>query len=80
MQRPIPSTGELLPVVGVGTWQTFDVGADAPARASLGEVLALLASSGGRMVDSSPMYGSSESVAGDLAAELGLTERLFIAT
>ncbi|MBI3374847.1 MAG: aldo/keto reductase [Betaproteobacteria bacterium] len=79
-QRPIPSTGELLPVVGVGTWQTFDVGGDAQARAPLGEVLSLLASSGGKLIDSSPMYGSSESVAGELAAELGLTERLFIAT
>lgn len=79
-QRPIPSTGELLPVVGVGTWQTFDVGGDAQARAPLAEVLSLLVSSGGKLVDSSPMYGSSESVAGDVAAELGLTGRLFVAT
>ena len=79
-QRPIPSTGELLPVVGVGTWQTFDVGGDAQARAALGEVLSLLVSAGGKVIDSSPMYGSSESVAGDLAAELGLTGKLFVAT
>lgn len=79
-RRPIPPTGELLPVVGVGTWQTFDVGGDAQARAPLAEVLSLLVSSGGKLVDSSPMYGSSESVAGDVAAELGLTDRLFVAT
>ena len=78
--RPIPSTGELLPVVGVGTWQTFDAGADAEARAPLGEVLSLLAAAGGKLIDSSPMYGSSESVAGELAAELGLGGKLFIAT
>jgi diketogulonate reductase-like aldo/keto reductase len=77
LTRAIPSTGEQLPVVGVGTWQTFDVGGDPAARAQLGEVLKLL---GRGVVDSSPMYGSSESVAGDLIAELGLRDKLFIAT
>ena len=66
-----------LPKIGLGTWQTFDVGGDAAARAPLREVLKLL---NGNVVDSSPMYGSSETVAGDLIAELGLRERLFIAT
>jgi len=75
--KKIPSSGETLPVIGVGTWQTFDVGADAAARKELREVLKLLE---GNMVDSSPMYGSSESVAGELIAELGARERLFIAT
>ena len=78
--RPIPASGERLPVVGLGTWQTFDVGADAGARAPLGEVLSILAAAGGKVIDSSPMYGSSEAVAGDLVAELGLRERLFLAT
>ena len=78
--RPIPVSGERLPVVGVGTWQTFDVGGDAGARAPLREVLALFAQEGGRLIDSSPMYGSSESVAGDLVAELGLRDQLFFAT
>lgn len=77
MSKKIPSTGEALPVIGVGTWQTFDVGADPAARAPLREVLKLL---NRNMVDSSPMYGSSESVAGDLIAELGLRDKLFIAT
>src|SRR5688572_28317096 len=74
--RPIPRTGEPLPVVGVGTWQTFDVGADAPEREELREVLKLLVDAGGSVVDSSPMYGRSERVAGDLAAELKLRDRL----
>jgi aryl-alcohol dehydrogenase-like predicted oxidoreductase len=80
MKRPIPRTGEMLPMVGVGTWQTFDVGADAPERAELKEVLRLLVEAGGSVVDSSPMYGRSERVAGDLAAELELREKLFFAT
>jgi diketogulonate reductase-like aldo/keto reductase len=77
MTKPIPSTGERLPVIGVGTWQTFDVGADAAARGQLREVLKLLNKN---VVDSSPMYGTSESVAGDLIAELGIRDRLFMAT
>ena len=77
MTKPIPSTKEALPVIGCGTWQTFDVGSDPGARAPLREVLKLLERN---IVDSSPMYGSSESVAGDLIAELGLRDKLFIAT
>lgn len=77
MSKKIPSTGEALPVIGVGTWQTFDVGAEPSARAPLREVLKLLDRS---VVDSSPMYGSSESVAGDLIAELDRRDKLFIAT
>ena len=80
ISRKIPSSGEALPVIGVGTWQTFDAGNDPAARAPLAEVLKLFAQAGGRVVDSSPMYGSSEAVAGDLIAQLGLRERLFIAT
>jgi diketogulonate reductase-like aldo/keto reductase len=80
LAKKIPSTQEELPVVGVGTWQTFDAGNDAAARAPLAEVLKVFAEAGGRIVDSSPMYGSSESVAGDLIAQLGLRERLFVAT
>jgi aryl-alcohol dehydrogenase-like predicted oxidoreductase len=78
--RPIPRSGEALPAVGVGTWQTFDVGANAPERAELRDVLRLLAEHGGSVIDSSPMYGAAERVAGDLTAELGLREKLFFAT
>ena len=77
LSKEIPSTRERLPVIGVGTWQTFDVGADAAARAPLREVLKLLNKNA---IDSSAMYGSSETVAGDLIAELGMRERLFMAT
>src|SRR5919108_814666 len=75
--KKIPASGEALPVIGVGTWQTFDVGADPAARAPLREVLRML---NGNAIDSSPMYGTSEAVAGDLIAELGLRDRLFVAT
>ena len=70
--RPIPSSGERLPVIGLGTWQTFDVGGDERARAPLREVLSAMAADGAKLIDSSPMYGSSESVVGDLVAELKL--------
>ena len=78
--RKIPSSGELLPVLGLGTWQTFDVANDSAARAPLGEVLREFSALGGKLIDSSPMYGRSEEVAGDLIANLGLREKLFIAT
>jgi diketogulonate reductase-like aldo/keto reductase len=78
--RTIPSSGEALPVIGLGTWQSFDVGADVAARRAPGEVLKTLFEGGGRLVDSSPMYGSSESVVGDLCAALGICEALFMAT
>lgn len=80
VSRPIPASGEQLPVIGLGTWQVFDVGNDRAARAPLREVLDAFAKSGGRMIDSSPMYGTSESVVGDLVAELGLAGKLFVAT
>ncbi len=80
MVRPIPGTGEPLPVVGLGTWRTFDVGRDPARRAGPRDVLRVFARSGARVVDSSPMYGSAEAVVGDLTQELGLGDRLFLAT
>jgi diketogulonate reductase-like aldo/keto reductase len=80
MTRKIPSTGEELPAIGLGTWQVFDVGGNAAERAPLREVIARFEKAGGKVIDSSPMYGSAESVAGDLVAELGLRDKLFIAT
>jgi diketogulonate reductase-like aldo/keto reductase len=72
--RPIPSTGEAMPVIGLGTWLTFDVGAaDSPERRVRGDILREHVASGGRMVDSSPMYGSSEAVIG---AEMARTPGL----
>ena len=78
--RPIPKTGAQLPVVGVGTWQTFHVGSDAASRAPLKEVLKTLFDAGGSVIDSSPMYGPAEGVAGDLLAEMGARDKAFIAT
>jgi diketogulonate reductase-like aldo/keto reductase len=80
LARPIPSGGEAIPVIGLGTWRTFDVGAAAAERAPLREVLQKFVELGGRVLDSSPMYGHAEAVAGELAAPLQLTERLFWAT
>ena len=77
--RAIPSSQETLPVVGLGTWQTFDVGA-AAERAPLRQVLQRFVALGGRIIDSSPMYGRAEAVVGDLAADLGLRDKLFLAT
>jgi diketogulonate reductase-like aldo/keto reductase len=78
--RPIPSTRELLPVIGIGTWQTFDVGSSAADRAPLEEVLKAFAELGGTMIDSSPMYGRSEEVVGDLVAKTKAPANPFIAT
>ena len=78
--RPIPSTGEALPVLGLGTWQTFDVGRAPEERAPLEEVLAAFAAAGGKLVDSSPMYGRAEEVLGDVGAKLGMRTKLFLAT
>ena len=80
LKKSISRTGENLPVIGLGTWQTFDVGAAPPTRAPLKEVLRDFVGLGGSVIDSSPMYGKSESVTGDLAAELGVHKQLFIAT
>lgn len=78
--RPIPSTGEAMPVVGLGTWPVFDVGDSAAVRAPLKAVVAALVGAGGRMIDTSPMYGRSEAVVGDLVAELGVRNKVFLAT
>lgn len=79
-RRPIPSSGETLPVIGLGTWRGFDVGETPAERAPLREVVTTLLGQGGRVIDSSPMYGRAEGVTGDLVAGLGARERAFLAT
>jgi diketogulonate reductase-like aldo/keto reductase len=79
-QRKIPSSGEMLPVVGVGTWRTFDVGNHPEERRPLAEVLAILFAAGGSVIDTSPMYGAAEGVVGDLLAAAGTRGKAFIAT
>lgn len=66
LHRPIPASGERLPAVGMGTWITFDAGEDPGRRAALLPVLQAFFDQGGMLIDSSPMYGSAESVLGDL--------------
>ena len=80
LKRAIPGTGEMLPCVGVGTWQTFDVGSADSERSPLLQVLKSLVEKGGKVIDSSPMYGNSEAIAGDLSTQAGLNSKLFIAT
>lgn len=80
LARRVPKTGEEIPAVGLGTWQVFDVAGSATELAQARETLGTFVSLGGRVVDSSPMYGSSESVTGQLAQELGVQSKLFVAT
>lgn len=79
LKRPIPSSGELIPVMGLGTsgaFETYPWQDLAPQR----EVLRQFAALGGTLIDTAPSYGNAETVIGNLAEQLGLTERLFIAT
>jgi aryl-alcohol dehydrogenase-like predicted oxidoreductase len=80
LMRVIPSTGEKIPIVGLGTWQVFDVGESPNDRAPLKEVVARFAQLGGKVIDSSPMYGRAEQVIGDLTSEMHLRDSFFLAT
>ena len=79
LTRPIPSTGEALPVVGLGSWITFNVGGDPVARDACADVMRNFVDAGGRMIDSSPMYGSSQEVIGYGLRKAALTARIFSA-
>jgi len=79
LTRPIPSTGETLPVVGLGSWVTFNVGDDPAARDSCAEVMRAFFQEGGHLIDSSPMYGSSQEVIGYGLRKLGSPSQLFSA-
>ena len=79
MTRPIPSSGEQLPVVGLGSWITFNVGKDPAGRAACTEVVRAFFANGGRLIDSSPMYGSAQAVIGDALARLQHPQALFSA-
>ncbi|HEX2869411.1 MAG TPA: aldo/keto reductase [Ignavibacteriales bacterium] len=80
IERKIPSSGEMIPVVGLGSWLQFDVGPSSLERESLKEVLRRMIEMGGRLIDSSPMYGKSEQVIGDLTNQIGLQDKFFYAT
>jgi diketogulonate reductase-like aldo/keto reductase len=80
LTREIPQTREKLPIVGIGTWQTFDVGAERSALDQRKEVLRVLFEAGGRVIDSSPMYGRAEAVVGTLLTEMKARDKAFLAT
>jgi diketogulonate reductase-like aldo/keto reductase len=80
LSRAIPKSGERIPAIGIGTWQAFDIAGDAAARAQASLALRRFVELGGGVVDSSPMYGSAESVVGELAQDLAVHPRLFLAT
>ena len=79
LTKPIPSSGEALPLVGLGSWITFNVGDDPQARDACTEVMRVFFEEGGRMIDSSPMYGSAQEVIGYGLAKLGHPQALFSA-
>ena len=79
-RRKVPSSSEEIPVIGMGSSGTFDVGDDAASRDGLRGVLQSLVEGGGRVIDTSPMYGRAETVLGDLIDELGLGPKLWFAT
>src|SRR5260221_7743459 len=79
LEKPIPSTGEELPAVGLGSWITFNVGNDPIARDACAQVMGAFFDSGGRLIDSSPMYGSSQKVIGYGLAKLNGPPTLFSA-
>ena len=78
--RPIPHSGESLPVIGLGTSQVFEVGDDPARRQACAEVVKTLVAGGGKLIDTAPSYGNAESVVGDLLAATGLNGRVFVAT
>jgi diketogulonate reductase-like aldo/keto reductase len=79
LTRRIPSSGESLPVVGLGSWITFNVGGDRAAREACVEVVRAFFAQGGRLIDSSPMYGSSQPTIGHALARIGVPPALFSA-
>ena len=80
IRRKIPSTGESLPVIGIGTARRYATVATEADRAPLKEVLRQFVAMGGNVIDTAPSYGTAETVVGDLAAELKIRESLFMAT
>jgi len=80
LMKTIPTSGEPLPVIGMGTSRTFDVSDDAAALANLGEVLRAFFANGGRLIDSSPMYGAAEGTIGGLLQQIRPLPELFAAT
>jgi hypothetical protein len=79
LTRPIPSSGEQIPVVGLGSWRTFNVGNNPEARDTCAEVMRAFFGGGGRMIDSWPMYGSSQDTIGYGLKKLDAVDKVFAA-
>ena len=80
IRRIIPTSGQAVPVIGLGSWRTFDVDPGGPDAAGPREVLRLFHELGGEVVDTAPSYGESEAFVGNVAQDLGIQARLFLAT
>jgi len=80
LKRPIPHSGEMLPVIGLGTARVFGVGSDPKDRADRRAVVEALVAGGGSLIDTASTYGTAEGVVGDVVAEAGLRDKVFIAT
>src|SRR5690242_1186678 len=80
VSKPIPSTGERLPVIGIGTARRYDVAASEAELAPLHEVVRNFTRMGGKLIDTAPSYGNAESVVGNLVAQAGNRDQLFLAT
>ena len=80
LTRPIPASGELLPVIGLGTWQVFDVAGSAEELALRQAIIRMLIDKGGRLIDSSPMYARAERVVGDVLGASNSRDQVFLAT
>src|SRR5215510_6153279 len=80
LTRAIPSSGEKLPVIGLGSAVTFDVPFNSPKVTDITQVITQFVKRGGKVIDSSPSYGNAESLIGQIAGRSGLTDSLFIAT
>ena len=80
LSRKIPKSGELLPVIGLGTAIIFDIADDAAQRAERTKVIRTLLGGGAKLIDTAPSYGSAEAVVGDLLANMKVRDQVFLAT
>ena len=80
LTRPVPASGEAIPIIGLGTYDVFDIRGSQGELATRTEIVSLLAEKGGSLIDSSPMYNRSEQVVGDIIRTTGMRDELFIAT
>ncbi len=80
LHRTIPATGEKIPAIGLGSWLTFNVGTTAAERIPIKDVIRTFYNAGGRVIDSSPMYGRSEQTIGEITRDLNITRDLFLTT